>query len=48
MAKLRKSPPPRHRVLYTKAPVSVERMLINRALLVLSLVGLVRRPAAGH
>ena len=41
MAKLRKSPPPRHRVLYTKAPVSAERMLINRALLVMSLVGLV-------
>jgi voltage-gated potassium channel len=41
MLKLRKRPPPRHRVLYTKAPASAERMLVNRALLVLALVGLV-------
>jgi voltage-gated potassium channel len=41
MPKLRKRAPPRHRVLYTKAPVSAERMLVNRALLVLVLVGAV-------
>jgi voltage-gated potassium channel len=41
MARLRKSPPRRHRVLYTKAPVSAERMLVNRALLVLVMVALV-------
>ena len=41
MARIRKSPPSRHRVLYTKAPVSAERMLVNRALLVLVVVGLV-------
>lgn len=41
MLKMRKRAPPRHRVLYTKAPVSAERMLVNRALLVLALVGLV-------
>jgi voltage-gated potassium channel len=41
MAKLRKRQPPRTQVLYTKAPISPERMLVNRALLVLTLVGLV-------
>jgi voltage-gated potassium channel len=41
MAKLRKSAARAHRVLYTKAPVSAERTLVNRALLVLVLVGFV-------
>ena len=41
MAKLRKRQPPRTQVLYTKAPISPERLLVNRALLVLTLVGLV-------
>lgn len=36
-----KNPAHRSRVLYTKAPVSPERMLFNRAALVLLLVGLV-------
>jgi len=41
MPKLRKSQPARLRVLYTKAPVSAERTLVNRALLVMALVGVV-------
>ena len=41
MAKIRKSLPAAHRVLYTKAPVSPERTLVNRGILVLVLVGLV-------
>jgi voltage-gated potassium channel len=41
MVNLRKPATPRRRILYTKAPVSAERMLINRGLLVLALVVLV-------